>query len=1111
MKLTKGLIAFLLGVILYSCASEKKEKVEEITTVEEAMGFIALHDSTTGVKFKNVLKEDQKVNYFTYEYMYMGGGVSIGDINNDNLPDIYFTGNRVENKLYLNKGNMQFEDISRIAGVEGDKRWYTGVSMVDINNDGLLDIYLSVSGNFGTNENQLYINNGNLSFTESAASYGINDKGSSVQSEFFDYDKDGDLDLYLANYPPTPFNSPNEYYHEKMQNPKDDETDRLYRNDGENGFTDVTDEAGIRNFGLSLSTSISDYNNDGFQDVYVSNDLISPDFLYINQGDGTFKDEIKSYTQHTAQFGMGSDAADINNDGLIDLMQLDMMAEGNKKQKTSMQSMDPEGFYGAVNMGMHYQYMRNCLQINNGNGSFSDVAELAGIEATDWSWAVLLMDMDNDGWKDIFVSNGVRRNVNDKDYMKSLKKKEAKGLIDLSQPLILVEEMPEDPVNNYTFQNKKDLTFEKKIHEWGIDFEGYTNGVAYGDLDGDGDLDLVLNNLDERSIIYENNASSRKDGNYLRIKLKGTTDNSFGLGARVYIKSGELEQWQEMMPVRGFQSSVEPILHFGLAESKTVDLLRVYWLDGSVQEMRDLQAGQQLEIIQQTGDGQQKPEESLIANFREKTDELGIDYLHKENEYDDFAKEVLLPHKMSQFGPGIAVGDVNGDGKDDFYVGGAAGMSGMFYVQNSQGGFSKKVSKDVEKDAASEDIQATFFDVENDGDLDLYVVSGGNEFVADAKELQDRLYLNDGNGNYKKTEALPEMLTSGSCVVSNDYDKDGDIDLFIGGRLIPGKYPFPARSYLLQNNGGVFTDVTADQAPDLVNAGMVTSALWTDFNNDGTSDLMVTGEWMPIRFFEQKNKKFSDRTADFGFENTTGWWFSLAMADMDGDGDQDYVAGNLGLNYKYSGSIKEPFHVYADDFDENGSMDIVLGYFNGGKAYPVRGLQCSSEQIPSIKDKFETYDSFGEATLDKVYGADKLKKALHYEAKLFASSYIENKGGGKFELKPLPNMAQISSVNSILLYDFDGDGNKDILLAGNMHESEVETPRNDAGIGLWMKGDGLGNFIPVPTLKSGFYAPNVVNDMKLLEKENELLILLGNNDAKMQSFALSKSGKLAKQ
>ena len=560
------LFMFAFSGLLYSCGDKNQEtkSVGQNSQKVPAMSFKAVPDSTSGIRFQNILKEDNTINYFTYQYMYMGGGVAVGDINNDGLPDIFFTGNRVKNRLYLNKGDMQFEDITDKAGLIGDIRWYTGVSMADVNNDGLLDIYACVSGPYVEKKNQLYINNGDLTFTESAKDYGIDSSSASVQASFFDYDNDGDLDMYLANYPPTPFRAPNSYYANKLNKPEDGETDQFFRNEGNTVFVEVTNETGIRNFGLSLSASVSDYNNDGWQDVYVSNDFNSPDFLYINQGDGTFKNEIQSYTQHTSNFGMGSDAADINNDGFVDFMQLDMMAENNKKQKTNMASMNPAKFNEAVDLGLHYQYMRNCLQLNNGNGSFSDIAEIAGVSTTDWSWGVLLMDMDNDGWKDIFISNGMRRNVNDKDFNIEMQKKKQAGLIDKNRPFDLVSQMEESPVYNFTYKNNGDLTFEKKIKDWGIDYKGFTNGIAYGDFDADGDLDLVLNNLDDVASIFENNASSRPNGNYLSIKLEGQNDNHFGLGAKVYLESGGKQQLQEMMLTRGFQSSVEPILHFGL-------------------------------------------------------------------------------------------------------------------------------------------------------------------------------------------------------------------------------------------------------------------------------------------------------------------------------------------------------------------------------------------------------------------------------------------------------------------------------------------------------------------------------------------------------------------
>ena len=1094
------LIVFAVG-----CSSEEKAKEEE--TIRKEMGFVSLPDSISHVDFKNKLTESNQFNYFTFPYMYMGGGVSIGDINNDGLPDIYFTGNMVFNKLYLNKGNMEFMDITTKAGVQGDNRWYTGVNMVDVNNDGYLDIYICASASFPKKENQLFINNGDLTFTERAEEFGLNYPGPSVQSSFFDYDKDGDLDLYLANYPPTKFNSPNMYYEAKMKAPADNETDRLFRNDGTDGFTDVTNEAGVRNFGLSLSTAVTDFNQDGWLDVYVSNDFISPDYLYINQGDGTFKDELKAYTKHTAQFGMGTDFADINNDGWVDLMQLDMMAENNKQQKTNMASMNPELFYDAINRGLHHQFMRNCLQINNGNGTFSDVAELAGVDATDWSWAALLFDMDNDGWKDLFISNGTRRSINDKDYMKEIQMKNQRGQINMQNLTEVLDKMPVFPVSNHTYRNKGDLTFEKRIKEWGMDFEGFTNGVAYGDLDADGDLDLVLNNLDAKAIIYENQATQSQNSNYLQIELEGDASNPFAFGSKIVIHYENEEQWQEIMPSRGFQSSVEPLVHFGLGNIETIQSLEVYWPDGKRSILNEVKTNQRLKLSHAAANlVQDNRNDTQTKVFTNLTEQLGITHQHKENEFDDFKRQVLLPHKMSEFGPCIAVADVNGDALEDFYVGASVGQAASLYLQNVRGEFNQINVPDFARDAASEDLDAFFFDADADGDKDLFVASGGNEYDEGDPALQDRLYINDGKGSFEKAnKALPEMKTSNGVVEAVDYDDDGDLDLFVGGRHVPGKYPFSPKSYLLENNSGVFQDVISAKAKELERAGMICAAVWADINQDNKVDLVVSGEWMPIKVFIQEEGKLEEKTKEYGFEHSTGWWFDLAVEDMDKDGDLDILGGNLGLNYKYQGTKDEPFQIYAGDFDDNGKWDIVLSYYNQGKPYPVRGLQCSSEQMPSIKKKFKTYNSFGDATIDQVYGEEKLKVALRYDAKHFASSYMENKGDGSFAIHALPNEAQISCVNSILIDDHDKDGNLDVLIAGNMHGSEVETPRNDAGIGLWLKGDGQGTFEPLTARESGFYAPWVVNDMHTIIVDGSEVVLLANNNRNMQAFTWSRN------
>ncbi|WP_422350931.1 VCBS repeat-containing protein [Flagellimonas sp.] len=1085
-------ILFLLALIFafFSC----KRQIQDSDGVQ----FTLLSPEVTGVPFSNNIQETDSLNYFTYPYMYMGGGVSAGDINNDGLVDLFFTANMESNRLYLNRGDFKFEDITEKANMVGDERWYTGSTMVDINNDGYLDIYVSVSGKGDVRNNVLYINNGDLTFTEKASEYGIDHNGHTTQATFFDYDNDGDLDLYLANYPPTQFNSPVELYAFRMKNPRIEASDILFRNNGDGSFTDVTLEAGILNFGLSLSATAGDFNNDGWQDIYVSNDFDSPDYFYVNNHDGTFKEVSQTALNHTSQYGMGTDVADYNNDNLLDFGQMDMTPEDNKRSKANMGSMNPALFTRMVNYGLHHQYMQNSLQLNRGvdsegNLRFSEVSRISGLATTDWSWAILFSDLDNDGWKDIFVSNGTRRDINNKDYFKKLS---AKLRFNKALSSDEIENIPSEKISNYVFANKGDYSFKNVTEEWGMDNKTFSNGALYADLDNDGDMDLVINNIDEPASIYRNNNS---DGhNFLKIRLKGPSKNKNGIGSRVFVRTDLGEQMQELTLTRGFQSSVAPELGFGVADQKEIKAVKVIWPDGKISLRKGLQANQVLTFDHKDAQMAEEKEISKEKLFNTYSlDKLSIAFKHSENPYDDYEKEPLLPHQTSMLGPGLAVGDVNNDGLQDLYIGGASQQSGALFVQTRDGKFVETNKRTWALDKEAEDMDAVFFDSDGDKDLDLYVVSGGNEFEAGSPQFQDRLYINDGKGNFTRSEnLLPQMPTSGSRAIPADFDGDGDIDLFVGGRLTAGQYPWPTKSYLLQNNDGVFEDMTNSLAPEFENLGMVTDAIWTDFDSNGTLDLIIVGEWTPIMFFSNTKNGFSNVTHTTGLENTEGWWFSLVQEDFDNDGDMDYVAGNLGLNYKYQATAEEPFEVFADDFDHNDRKDIVLSYYNFGKIFPVRGRSCSSQQIPSITQKFEDYNSFASADLVEVYGKEELESAeIHYKAKTFASSYIENLGNGRFSISQLPNEAQFSSVNGILAKDFDQDGFKDLLLAGNLYVSEIETPRNDASYGTYLKGDGKGHFHPVSNMENGLFLGGDVKDLAYIDVGgNKFVIAVKNND-----------------
>lgn len=1088
---TTGWTGILLLIILCSCSSDNTSNPD--TT------FTLLDSQSSQITFANNITENDTLNYFTFPYLYLGGGISVGDINNDGLTDIYFTGNQVPNKLYLNKGNLVFEDISGAAGVSGDERWYSGSTMVDINQDGWLDIYVSVSGKFGTTANQLFINQQDNTFREAAEEYGIADTGISIQSTFFDYDNDGVLDLFVANYPLVLVSQGNQYYKAKMQENRPEDSGHLYKNNGDGSFSDVTAAAGVQNFGLTLGIVAADVNNDGFTDLYLSNDFNVPDYLYQNNGDGTFTEISQLATQHTSMFGMGIDAGDINNDGWSDLIQLDMTAEDYKRSKTNMASMSPATFYEAVDLDMHYQYMQNALQLNNGTNKtghpiFSDISRMAGMATTDWSWGVLLADLDNDGWKDVFITNGVKRDVNNNDVNQQYASTSFFG----QQKNRDFRLMPSTPIANYAYQNNQDYTFTKVSQKWGLDQAGFSNGFALADLDNDGDLDLVINNMDAEASLYAN--ETQQTGNHsLTIQLKGPAQNPFGLGTKVMIRIGDLEQHQELTLTRGYQSSMEPRLHIGLGKADKIDELTVIWPDGKQQRLTNVPVDQPLKL--EYKDAQERIEISSPKSnqsFEEISQDLGIDHLHKEDDYDDFAFEPLLPHRYSQMGPALAVGDVNGDGLEDCFIGNAAGSPAAMFLQTKEGMF-EELSGPWELDSDDEDTGALLFDADNDGDLDLYVVNGGNDILAGASFYQDRLYVNTEEGFVKSNSALPNIYSSGQTVVSVDYDSDGDLDLFVAGRIVPGKYPFPAPSYLLRNEGGQdsdlrFTDVTEELLPELKTAGLVTSAVWEDIDADEKPDLILAGEWMPIRVFRNTGERFEEIDMQ-GLGGEIGWWYSLVAADLDGDGDKDLMAGNLGLNYKYKASAENPFEVYANDFDENGSMDIVLSHHKSGTQVPLRGRECSSQQVPAIKARFETYELFADASLPEIYGQRMLDNSLHYAATSFAHYWFENLGDNTFKQHRLPNQAQFSSINAIQILDYNQDAYPDVLLAGNLYGAEVETPRADAGVGLILTGSASGEFFPVSPSESGLMEKGEIKDVQpiRLANGNQAFLFARNN------------------
>ena len=1081
-------IAVLLIItILVSCTTDKK--INSISN-QETQQFTKIHTSHSNIDFKNTVKENNYFNFLNYSYIYNGGGVAVGDINGDGLVDVYFTSNQQSNKLYLNKGNFIFEDITKNAKV-GDEveGWTTGVTMVDINNDGFLDIYVCKSGLFNDKKvraNKLFVNQKDTTFKEEAELYGIADPAFSTQAYFFDMDNDGDLDMYLVNHRPD-FNNNTVINLEFQKKIFRDGSDQLYRND--NGkFKNISEQAGILNKAWGLSASVGDFNNDGWQDIYVSNDFLEPDFLYINNQNGTFSEQLQEKFNHISSNSMGSDFADINNDLHPDLLVLDMTPEDHIRSKSNMPSMSTENFDRIVKAGYHYQYMQNTLQLNNGNGTFSEIAQLSGIAKTDWSWAPLIADFDNDGLKDVFVTNGILHELNNQDFRNRIKNKISnKEKMDLTEA---VKMMPSEKLSNYIFKNNGDLTFKSKGKDWGLDALTYSNGAVYADLDNDGDLDLLINNIEDKAGVYKNNSTQ----NYLQIQLLGTEKNILGIGAKVIVQTSNFSQSQIVNLTRGFQSSIDPKLTFGIGNATSIDSVKVIWPNGKYSELTSIKPNQLITIGYSTAKNK-VPEKIESKPYLKEISpaSIGIGYKHQENDFDDFKKQILLPHSESKNGPFITTADVNSDGLEDFFIGGAKDQTGELYIQKTNGTFKKSSLKTFTKDRKYEDLGVLFFDVDNDNDQDLYIVSGGAEHPNQSKMYQDRLYLNDGQGNFNKSEnSLPEMRTSGQVIIADDVDNDGDLDIFVGGRIIPDQYPYSPKSYLLINDSGTFKK--SNTSSDLNEIGLITSAIFTDYDKDGDNDLIAVGEWTKIQIFENNNGQFSKLEIP-ALEKTAGLWFSIAQNDMDGDGDLDYFIGNLGLNSKFKAKKEKPFKIYCDDFDGNGTYDIILAKEYKGALVPLRGKECTSQQMPFVNQKFETFKSFAEADLGDILGENNLESALQLQADLFYSVYLENKGNGNFSVVKLPNQTQISPILSFEFVDLNKDGTEEIICFGNLYHTEVETVRYDASFGSVMRFNKNHNFSTLPYKLTGLNVKgDSKNSVQLKLKDKNFILITNNND-----------------
>lgn len=1113
MKNLKSIIPFCAVLILVmSCADRADRKFRLVPSGE------------SGITFRNTLTETVDFNIFNYMYFYNGGGVAVGDVNGDGLPDIYFTSNQEANKLYLNQGNFKFVDATEQAGVAGLNGWATGVTMADVNSDGKLDMYIGYLGDhlIYKGRNQLFINDGNNAdgiptFTDRAIEYGLDLVGFSTQAAFFDYDRDGDLDMFMLNHS---LHDQGTFGNASLRdNSHPLAGDRLLKN--ENGrFIDVTEGSGIYNsvIGYGLGVVVSDVNLDGWPDIYVGNDFHENDYLYINLQNGTFLETLQASMKHTSRYTMGVDFADINNDAFPDLISIDMLPADPQILKASQAEDSYDVYNFKIGYGFNHQFARNCLQINNQDGTFSEIALLAGVAATDWSWSALFSDFDLDGNKDLFVSNGILRRSNDLDYINfiSVDSVQMKMKYDMSErELMYIRKMPQIKLPNYIFRNNGDSTFTDESKLWGIDNASYSNGAAYADMDNDGDLDLVINNLEDEASVYENKTISpevARPNNFLQVTLKGQAGNLGGIGAKVILYDSGKLQLQECMPTRGYQSSVEPRMTFGIGRTTEIDSVIVIWNDGRFQSVKGVKANQKMTLSQDDAAGTFDYSRFHHATPLLKAAGDDIPYRHHENKFVEFNREALIPHMFSSEGPAAAVGDFNGDGLDDLFLGGAKWKEASLLAQSASGKFVPTRQPAIAVDSTYEDVDAAFFDADGDKDLDLIVVSGGNEFSGQSEYRNSRLYINDGKGSFSRASTLTNVFNTGSCVAVNDVDRDGDLDIFLGTRTVPWRYGVKPDSYLLLNDGtGKFTDATDVVAPQLKKFGFVKDALWVDLDNDEVEELVIAAEWSPMSIFKNTGGKLQLlQGPEAGLEGSEGWWNTIASIDIDNDGDLDLVAGNMGLNSKLHATREKPVSLYAGDFDKNDSTDQILTYYVGETEYPFYTRDEMTKQMPYLKKKYLSYQKFAATPFHEMFGADVLATGERLVANTFETCVFENMGGLKFEMKKLPKAAQFSSVNAILSEDVDGDGKTDLLLAGNYYPINIQMGRNDASYGLVLRGDGKGNFSPLPPRRSGLSVQGEVRKLLKINVRGEAHFVAVRNNDTVQSFTRNAEPMIAR-